>query len=179
MTSHELISAFDAFLVQRGVRLDAVVIGGMALNLLGVTARATRDCDVLEPPLSKAVMEAAHAFAHAERARGEALDDGWLNAGPASLAAHLPEGWRERLQPLYEGSSIRLECLGRDDLLRSKLWAVCDRALDLPDCVALAPSAEELARILPWLEQQDLHPDWPGHVHEVLADVGKRLGHGV
>jgi hypothetical protein len=36
---------FDAFLARRGVALCATVIGGAALQLLGVIARPTKDCD--------------------------------------------------------------------------------------------------------------------------------------
>lgn len=36
MKPRETIAAFDAFLSKRGLALDAVVIGGTALGLLGV-----------------------------------------------------------------------------------------------------------------------------------------------
>ena len=42
------------------VELEAVVIGGAALNLLGVVHRTTKDCDILHPALPQAVVEAAH-----------------------------------------------------------------------------------------------------------------------
>jgi hypothetical protein len=29
------------------------------------------------------------------------------------------------------------------------------------------------------LEQQDANPDWPAHVRATLADVARRLGHGL
>lgn len=161
------------------MRLDAVVIGGAALNLLGVITRATKDCDILDPPLPPAIVDAARSFAAEVRRRGEELQDDWLNNGPASLASVLPPGWRDRLQPTFSGAAIQLRCLGRDDLLRSKLFALCDRGFDLGDCVALAPAAEELRAISPWLEQQDGHPGWPAHVRATLADLGRRLGHGV
>jgi hypothetical protein len=112
MTPRETLEAFDRYLTDRGLRLDAVVIGGAALNLLGVISRATKDCDIL-------------------------------------------------------------------DLLRSKLFALCDRGFDLGDCLALAPTADELGAILPWVEQQDGNPDWPAHVRATLAALGRKLGHGV
>ena len=71
------------------------------------------------------------------------------------------------------------EILEAFDLLRSKLFALSDRGFDLGDCLALVPTAGELRAILPWLEQQDGHRGWPAHVRETLADVGRRLGHGV
>jgi len=79
----------------------------------------------------------------------------------------------------FSGHAIVLHTLGRLDLLRSKLFALCDRGIDLPDCLALAPSAEELAEILPWLEVRDANPDWPAHVRQSLSDLGRRLKHGL
>jgi len=179
MRPRETLEAFDRYLADRGLRLDAVVIGGAALNLLGVISRATKDCDILDPPLPAPIAEAARSFAAESRKRGAELQDDWLNNGPASLVSVLPPGWRERLQTVFCGVSIELRCLGRMDLLRSKLFALCDRGFDLGDCMALAPAADELAAILPWLERQDGNPDWPAHARATLADLGRRLGHGV
>jgi hypothetical protein len=178
MSPRETLEAFDRYLAARALRLEAVVIGGAALNLLGIISRATKDCDILDPPLPSAVVEAARSFAAEARKRGELLQDDWLNNGPASLASVLPPGWRERLQTVFSGTSIELRCLGRDDLLRSKLFALCDRGFDLGDCLALAPSADELHALSPWLEYQDGNPDWPAHVRATLADLSRRLGHG-
>ena len=49
----ETLQAFDLLLAQRGLRLDAIVAGGAALNLLGVISRETKDCDILHPTLGK------------------------------------------------------------------------------------------------------------------------------
>ena len=43
--------------------------------------------------------------------------------------------------------------------------------------MALAPTAQELEEVQPWLEIQDAHPGWPAHVVATIADLGKRLGH--
>ncbi len=179
MDPRETLTAFDRFLADAGLEFEGVVIGGAALNLLGVIARPTRDCDVLYPSLPPKIAEAAHRFAARIRSDGGQLQDDWLNNGPASLAAQLTPGWQQRLQPLFSGTALRLESLGRDDLLRSKLFALCDRGIDLGDCVAMAPTADELRSLAPWLEAQDLNPDWPAHVRETLADLGRRLNHGV
>ena len=179
MKPREVLSAFDLFLARRDLRFEGIVIGGTALNLLGVVSRPTKDCDILYPPLSEALVEAARAFARELRRSGEVLQDDWLNNGPAQLADQLPPQWQERLQSVFVGSRIHLQSLGRIDLLRAKLFALCDRGIDLTDCVALAPTADELAIIAPWLELQDLNPDWPAHVRATLADIGRRLGHAV
>lgn len=176
MDPKETIPRFDAFLSRRGLSFEAVVIGGTALALLGVISRRTRDCDVLYPAIPEAIGEAAAAFS---RQAGRALDPEWFNEGPRQVAETLPPGWEQRLQVVFEGRALTLRTLGRIDLLRTKVFALCDRAVDLGDCIALAPSSEELAEITQWLLPQDANPGWPGHVREVVADLGRRLGHGV
>lgn len=110
---------------------------------------------------------------------GVDLADDWLNNGPMQLGDVLPSGWRERVLRVYEGEALVLSTLGRADLLKSKLFALCDRGTDLPDCVALAPTAEELAECMPWLEPQDGNELWPAHARATVADLARRLGHGV
>ncbi len=66
----EILVAFDAYLSEGGLRLEAVVIGGAALNLLGVISRATKDCDILHPELPEVVKLAARAFAATVRRSG-------------------------------------------------------------------------------------------------------------
>ena len=61
----------------------------------------------------------------------------------------------------------------------SKLFALADRGSDLEDCIALEPTAEELAECLPWLEQQDGNELWPAHVRQTFIGLGRKLGHGV
>ncbi len=179
MKPQATIERFDRFLVARGLRFEAVVIGGVAMALLGVVSRQTRDCDVLVPQIPPEVGDAASRFATGVREQGEPLDDDWLNNGASSLADLLPDGWRGRLQVVFAGTALTFRTLGRTDLLGSKLFALCDRGLDLQDCISLAPTREELEEILPWLARQDLHPGWPDHVRETVTDLGRRLGHGV
>jgi hypothetical protein len=179
MKPRETLTAFDHHLAAHRLRFRGVVVGGAALALLGLVARTTRDCDILDPAVPPDIQAAARAFAAERRRLGEILDDGWLNNGPADLARHLPHGWQERLVPAFRGRALELLTLGRADLLRSKLFALCDRGIDLPDCLALAPAATELAALLPWVEEQDLNPDWPAHVRATLEDLGRRLGHAV
>jgi hypothetical protein len=63
--------------------------------------------------------------------------------------------------------------------LRSKIFALCDRGIDIGDCVAMSPSRVELDEILPWLEEKDGNPKWPDHVRQVVDDLRTGLGHGV
>ena len=175
----ETITAFDSFLAKRGHSLEAVVIGGAALGLLGVVSRQTRDCDILHPKLPEYIQDAAKEFARLRSTEGDLLDEEWLNNGPSSLADLLPPRWKDRLRVAYKGKSITLHCLGRLDLLRSKLFALCDRGTDIQDCIALAPTNAEIEEIRPWLEEQDTNPGWPAHTRATLDDLEQRLGRGV
>ena len=80
---------FDEHLAKKGLRFDAIVIGGAALNLLGIVSRYTKDCDILYPEISPDISEASRSFADELRQTGEPLQDDWLNNGPASLVDHL------------------------------------------------------------------------------------------
>ena len=51
MYPRETLQAFDRLIARRGLRLDAIVVGGAALNLLGVISRETKGCDILHPSL--------------------------------------------------------------------------------------------------------------------------------
>jgi len=179
MRPEETITAFDSFLTEQDLSFEAIVIGGTALGLLGVVSRQTRDCDILHPELPVPILVAAREFAKIRNSEGDLLAEDWLNNGPASLVDVLPFGWKERLQTVYKGQAIILHCLGRIDLLRSKLFALCDRGIDLLDCIALAPTEIEIKEIKPWLEKQDANPVWPEHTRAILADLRRRLGHGV
>ena len=179
MLPRETIAAFDVFLQKQGLDLEAVVVGGAALALLGVTHRQTRDVDVLHPDLPQAVAEAAREFAAVQRASGQFVADDWLNNGPSQLKEILPEGWMARSQVAFSGEALTFLVLGRGDLLKSKLFSLCDRATDLGDCLALAPSETEIGEAESWVALQDAHPDWPEHVRRTLDDLRRRLRHGI
>ncbi len=179
MLPRPTIEAFDRHLLGLGLRFEGVVIGGSALGLMGVIQRPTQDFDILVPELPPPIAAAARDFAEAQRKADVDLIDDWLNNGPMQLGNVLPTGWKERLQRIFEGQALLLSTLGRADLLKSKLFALCDRGTDLPDCIALAPTAEELAECMPWLEAQDGNPLWPAHVRATVADLAGRIGHGL
>jgi hypothetical protein len=179
MKPQETIAAFDEFLGSRGAVFSAVAIGGSALAFLGLISRETRDCDILDPEIPKRIQELAQEFANERTRKGNILRQDWLNNGPSSLVKNLPEGWRGRLVPLFSGKSLNLTTLGRTDLLRTKLFALCDRGTDRQDCLALKPSSEELKDCIDWVKHQDANVDWPKHVEEVLKNLAKELGHGI
>ena len=173
------LQTFDAFLADQELDLEAVIVGGTALSLLGVIERQTQDVDVLAPRLPDAIIAAARAFAAEQRRAGHDLADGWFNNGPVQLDEVLPDGWRGRIQVVYAGRALTLSTLGRADLLKTKLFALCDRGTDIADCVALAPSTGELDEVVSWLQSQDTHPHWPEHVIATMDHLRRRLGHVV
>jgi hypothetical protein len=59
MHTVEILRLFDQHLAKKGLRLDAIVIGGAALNLLGVVSRYTKDCDILYPEIPNDITEAS------------------------------------------------------------------------------------------------------------------------
>ena len=163
-----LLQEFDAFLAERDVRFEAVIIGGAALALLGVIDRETRDCDVLDPDIPDEIVAIAKEFAIAQTRLGHALDENWLNNGPSDLKRTLPEGWGQRLQEAFSGQAVRLQTLGRNDLLATKLFALCYRETDADDCRRLAPTREEVDALQPWVIEQDANTLWPAHVKQRL-----------
>lgn len=129
------------------------------------------------PNQSAEIMEASKEFASLEKIPEDALKENWLNNGPASLVKDLPSGWRIRVIQLYKGISLSLFTLGRSDLLRSKLFALCDRGTDLLDCVAMAPSLEELKECYSWVCDRDANTGWPSHVNQNFKKLAGKLGY--
>ena len=175
--AYEIISEFDKYLKANKSAFTAVAIGGVPLNLLGIISRETRDCDIIDPVIPKEIEELALDFAKKNRTQGGTIEDKWFNNGPISLKDKLPDGWQKRLQLIFKGDALTLFCLGREDLLKTKLLGLCDRAIDKPDCIAMNPTRDELRNAATWLKDQDGNPMWPEHVDEMLANVAKDLGY--
>ena len=168
----ETIPAFDRFLESRKISFTAIAVGGAALSILGIISRGTGDLDLLETSIPTDVQLAAKEFAIAND-----ISETWLNNGPASLARDLPLGWRNRIQQLYFGKSLKLWTLSRMDLIRSKFWAMCDRLRDVDDLIALAPSLEEIALAVDWVKPLDANPNWPAYADKTADILKARLGY--
>jgi hypothetical protein len=166
----DILTDFDRFLSDRGLVFTGTVVGGAALQLLSVIDRPTKDCDVLEPIINETVKKAAQEFAIKRD-----LAPDWLNNGPATLTRDLPVGWELRRQEAFKGRALYLYTLGREDLLRSKLFAYLDRGIDLSDLRKLKPTEGELITITPWLLARDGNQYWPQHVKESLDKLRREL----
>ncbi len=174
----------------RGEQFQIVVIGGAAVNLLGLVARATTDVDILafatrtqdgarhlgppDEPLPRPLQDAASIVAE-----DLGLDPRWLNTGPASQwRTGLPPGldtrvhWRE-----YGGLTVGL--VDRYDLVFFKLYAAADdigvRSVHFQDLVALRPTAGELEAAAAWVQAQDPSPDF---ANVIAAVVEHARSHG-
>ncbi len=180
------LDATGALLARRGQEAAIVVVGGTALNLLGVVDRVTRDVDVIatatvrpdgEPgairPPDPLPAPLAEVVATVARDLGLPLD--WLNTTvggqwktglPAGFAGRI--SW-QRLGGLWVGLA------GRIDLIYLKLYAAADdigpASRHVKDLVALRPSPKELTAGRAWVESQDPSPAIAEALQRVIAYV--------
>lgn len=169
-----IIIEFDKFLITKSLSFEAVIIGGAALNILDISSRKTKDVDCLDPKIPNTIKKASQEFA-VQRTDLE-LDVNWLNNGPETLKTDLPDGWRLRTKPLYKGQAVNLDVLGREDLLKSKLFAYCDRTTpDFEDLINLKPTVHELKDAIDWVKCRDAHQAWPSHVEKAFLVLSKAL----
>lgn len=166
----ELLPKFEKFLADRLLSFEAIIIGGAAMQLMGLTDRVTKDCDVLSPKITTELKEASKEFA-----KEHGLSENWLNNGPETLICDLPADWQKNVVLLYEGKNLKLFTLSRLDFLRSKLYAFIDRGIDLQDLMKLQPSKVEIEELRDWLKERDGNPEWPEYVEIRLAELIEEL----
>lgn len=174
--NQNLFEAFDKYLLNKNLEFSGVVIGGAALILMGVISRATRDIDFLHPTIPDEIKKASEDFAAAETQWK--LDKDWFNNGPISLQKDLPSGWNMKIQSIFQGKSLQLFSLGREDLIKSKLFAYCDRTQpDFDDLLKIKPSAFEIDEAFEWVVNRDQNPMWSSHVLNSFSELKKALGY--
>ena len=177
MEVNSIIRAFDEYLFSKSLSFDSIIIGGAALSIMGVIDRETRDIDCLDPKIPDEILRAAENF----RIENPHLNlaPKWINNGPDTLVRELPTRWRMRIIPIFDGKAIRLSTLGRSDLLKTKLFALCDRDFDFQDCVKMNPSLEELDECFEWVSERDGNPGRRKNVENHFAELKKELGYDV
>lgn len=164
----ELFEALSAELARRGsARTEICVIGGTALNMIGVVARPTKDIDVVAFAhtdesgtirisdsrfLPQVLIEASLAVA-----REFGIEQAWLNNGPADLLdAGLPAGFEKRLETQEYGTMLAVHVAGRLDQICFKTYAAADMAgRHLADLLALDPAPHEMDFAFRWTMRQD------------------------
>lgn len=161
-----------------------LIVGGAALNLLGIVNRVTTDVDIIafgtargiEPPpveLPDDLLRAARRVAQDLR-----LAPDWLNTGPASQWTQgLPPGLGDRLVwRRFGGLEVGLP--NRLALICLKLHAAVDSGpggVHYADLLALQPTPSELIEARAWVETQDASPEFRRFVEEVVHRVERDL----
>jgi hypothetical protein len=166
-----------------------VILGGAALNLLGLVERATADVDIVafalprgeqapdraslyEPlePMPEPLLRAARTVAN-----DLGLDPNWLNIGPAlQWRAGLPLGLEERL--LWRRyDALWVGIVSRYDLIHFKLFAAADStgtgSVHYQDLLALEPTNSELSAAATWVAGQDASPEFADVLSRVVKHV--------
>jgi hypothetical protein len=174
----EALSAVGELLEAARAPCEIVVIGGAALQVLGLVTRPTADVDVVAildkglrsaEPLPEPLARAAHRVAV-----DFGMPDDWLNPGPtAMLRWGLPEGFVERLVARSYGA-LTAHFASRFDQIHFKLFAFADLGggRHEADLGALRPTREELLAAATWARTQDPSEGFRG----VLVAALERLG---
>ena len=165
-----IFAALGELLSAEGTEFGIVVLGGAALNLLGIVERTTRDVDVLaiasstlaeglslltppEPlpePLKRSIDRVARDFR---------LPEDWVDTTMGlQLQTGLPPGLEKRIHwRRYGGLVVGL--VDRYDLIFFKLYAAADSggpaSVHYQDLIALRPSSTELQEAATWVRKQD------------------------
>jgi hypothetical protein len=163
------LQAVGELLAAEGHTIGIVIVGGAALNLLGIVERTTRDVDVL-------------AFAvpgKGDRPRLVEPPEDWLNTGPAlQWRQGLPPGFETRVE-WRQFSALTVGIAGRYDLIFLKLYASADstgpESVHYQDLLRLQPSGDELDEAAQWVRTQDTSSAFARILEEVLSHAGKDL----
>jgi hypothetical protein len=163
-----------------------IVVGGTALNLLGIVERTTRDVDVLAvvrgkdqsggvvltppDPLPESLQRAIETVA-----RDLGLAGDWMNTVVGlQWQTGLPPGLERRLHwRQYGGPTVGL--VDRYDLIFFKLYAAADSggpsSVHFQDLLALRPTEGELSAAATWMRGQDPTPDFSAILRQVIDHV--------
>jgi hypothetical protein len=185
----EALGLVGELLAAEGYAYAVTILGGAALNLLGIVARTTADVDILafatpgagtapdpatlrEPPepMPEPLARAARSVA-----RDLGLDPHWLNTGPAlQWRTGLPPGLEHRVH-WRRYDALWVGVVDRYDLVFFKLFAATDsagpRSVHYQDLLALRPSAAELDAAAAWVRTQDASPEFADILQRVVAHV--------
>lgn len=185
------LRAVGEMLAHQGQPAAVVVVGGAALNLLGVVARATQDVDVIAVGVTEhpAPPSSVHppdplplhlADAVARVARDFGLPHDWLNTVVGKQwETGLPPGFEGRIEWRRVGS-LWLGLPGRIDLVFLKLYAAADdigpTSRHFKDLLALEPTQQELEAAADWVCSQDPSPAMRTVVSQVIRHVNRITG---
>lgn len=202
---HVSVTVFTTALTRVAELLDAecetfaiVVLGGAALNLLGVVDRVTRDVDIIAfgipadarpprdivpptDPLPAALRRAADIVGRDLR-----LPADWLNAESAlQWSQGLPPGLADRITWRHYGTGatgLWVGLVDPYDLTFFKLFAAVDdattRSRHYRDLLALSPDSATLAAATDWVRGQDASPEFADVLDRMVTHLRRELAHG-
>lgn len=176
-------------LAARGERFRIVIVGGAALQLLGLVDRATTDVDIIAfagtdapsrklerppDPLPASLRRAAETVASDLGLRTD-----WLNAQTAmqwdfGMPPHLDDEIR-----WYDFGGLEVGAVGRLGLIHLKLFAAVDggpAGVHFQDLLVLKPMEHELDLARRWVETQDASPDFARLLEEVVRRATRNPG---
>ena len=184
------LGAVGELLTAEKAEVGIVVVGGTALNLLGIVERTTRDVDVLalvraNPQAGDAVLAPPGPLpeplrrAIATVGRDFGLSSEWMNTVVGlQWQTGLPPGLERRLHwRRYGGLTVGLA--DRYDLIFMKLYAAADSggpsSVHLQDLLALRPAEGELNAAATWARDQDPTPAFSAILEQVIDHVRRSL----
>lgn len=176
--------AVGDLLSSNGHSVAILVVGGAALNLLGMLERATIDVDVIalvdthadgtQQLVNADPFSVSLANAISSVARDLGLPSDWMNHEVALQ-------WKAGLPPdiladvtweRHGGLSVGL--VGRQTQITLKLFAAVDQgvaSVHMQDLLLLRPAADELSTAPSWVFTQDAGDDFPRVVIETADHV--------
>jgi hypothetical protein len=175
-----------------GEAFAIVILGGAALNLLGVVDRTTTDVDILavarprDPAVHREIAAPPNPLPESLlRAIGLVAEDmalapDWMNTGPAlQWQTGLPPGLADRLEWRQYGGALDVGIVSRYDLIFFKLFAAADdvgtASVHYHDLVALGPTSEELTVAATWVRGQDASSVFAEILEQVITHVRRHL----
>ena len=167
-------------------RLEIVVCGGAALNILGFVKRTTKDVDIMAfvdeskdgiTILNKTTPLESEFLNAAERVKNDFnLPEHWINAVPASVIDFgLPNGLMDRVEIRKYGENLIVRFISRYVQIHFKLYAAADQTrkdVHYQDLIDLKPTVGELEDAARWCMTHDISAVFK----EVLIDLLTQLG---
>jgi hypothetical protein len=183
-----LFKALEEHLRADGAVFEPVIIGGSALEALGLVRRGTKDVEVLALR-TEAILRSADPLpdalvrASARVARDFNLASDWLNAGPTELLRFgLPDGFLERVVSRPYGPALTVHFAGRVDQIHFKLYAMVDHGggRHEADLRSLTPNDQELLRAAAWARTHDPSEGFRDLLVQALHILGvEDASHGI
>ena len=170
MKIREAVEILDIFLAKKSLKRELIICGGAALNLMGISSRETKDIDVIVPTIDEELKKISLEIAECEN-----LAKNWVNNGPRDLINDLEPDWKKSIVKIYQGEALTIYSISREDLIFSKLYAMCDRRQDLGDLLALKVTRAELDEAAKRVKKMDGNPDWPAWVDISVVELLEKI----